>query len=31
MIAIDVGGTFTDTIAVDEKGNIIAVKVSTDP
>jgi N-methylhydantoinase A len=31
MIAIDVGGTFTDTIAVDEKGNIIAVKVPTDP
>jgi N-methylhydantoinase A len=30
MIAIDVGGTFTDTIAVDEKGNITAVKVPTD-
>jgi len=30
MIAIDVGGTFTDTIAVDEKGNTIAVKVPTD-
>jgi len=29
MIAIDVGGTFTDTIAVDEKGNITAVKVPT--
>jgi len=30
MIAIDVGGTFTDTIAVDEKGNITAIKVPTD-
>jgi len=30
MIAIDVGGTFTDTIAVDEKGNVIAAKVPTD-
>ncbi|HJX13108.1 MAG TPA: hydantoinase/oxoprolinase family protein [Dehalococcoidales bacterium] len=30
MIAIDVGGTFTDTIAIDEKGNITAVKVPTD-
>ncbi len=30
MIAIDVGGTFTDTIAVDEKGNITAAKVPTD-
>ena len=30
MIAIDVGGTFTDTIAIDDKGNITAVKVSTD-
>ena len=29
MIAIDVGGTFTDTIGVDEKGNITAVKVPT--
>jgi N-methylhydantoinase A len=30
MIAIDVGGTFTDTITIDEKGNITAVKVPTD-
>ena len=30
MIAIDVGGTFTDIIAIDEKGNITAVKVPTD-
>jgi N-methylhydantoinase A len=30
MIAIDVGGTFTDTIAVDEKGNVTAAKVPTD-
>jgi N-methylhydantoinase A len=30
MIAIDVGGTFTDIIAVDEKGNITAAKVPTD-
>lgn len=30
MIAIDVGGTFTDVIAVDEKGNITAAKVATD-
>jgi N-methylhydantoinase A len=29
MIAIDVGGTFTDTIAIDEKGNITAAKVPT--
>ena len=30
MIAIDVGGTFTDAIAVDEKGNVLAAKVPTD-
>jgi N-methylhydantoinase A len=30
MIVIDVGGTFTDIIAVDEKGNITAAKVPTD-
>jgi len=30
MIAIDVGGTFTDTIAVDGKGNITVAKVPTD-
>lgn len=30
MIAIDVGGTFTDIIAVDERGNITAAKVPTD-
>ena len=30
MIAIDVGGTFTDIIAVDEKGNVTAAKVPTD-
>ena len=30
MIAIDVGGTFTDTIAVDARGNITAAKVPTD-
>ena len=29
MIAIDVGGTFTDIIAVDGKGNITAAKVPT--
>ncbi len=29
MIAIDVGGTFTDTIAIDEKGNITAAKIPT--
>jgi N-methylhydantoinase A len=29
MIAVDVGGTFTDTIAVDEKGNVTATKIPT--
>jgi N-methylhydantoinase A len=29
MIAIDVGGTFTDVIAVDESGHITAAKVAT--
>ena len=29
MIAIDVGGTFTDAISIDAKGNIIAAKVPT--
>src|SRR4030067_2967342 len=29
MIAIDVGGPFTDAISIDEKGNIIAAKVPT--
>ncbi len=30
MIAIDVGGTFTDIIAIDDRGNIKAAKVPTD-
>jgi N-methylhydantoinase A len=30
MISIDVGGTFTDVIAVDEKGNVTEAKVPTD-
>jgi N-methylhydantoinase A len=30
MISIDVGGTFTDVIAVDENGNVTVAKVTTD-
>lgn len=31
MITIDVGGTFTDVIAVDERGNLSTTKVATNP
>jgi len=30
MIAIDVGGTFTDVVAVDDQGHVTAAKVPTD-
>ena len=30
-VSIDTGGTFTDAVAVDEKGNLAQAKALTDP